>query len=134
MSHESIITYVLAAMAGIWMADGLALLVAPRHVMARVREVLVLAPSLLRWEGAAACLGFVLLLGTNDIHYHPLWMVTGVAMILKGLFLTLGPEPWRHRLVEWCLQREDVDYRFWGLGLCALAVLMLRALGWIGAH
>ena len=42
-------TYVLAAIAGIWMADGVALLVAPRHVIVRVREVLALAPSLLRW-------------------------------------------------------------------------------------
>jgi hypothetical protein len=25
-----------------------------------------------------------------------------------------------------------VDYRFWGLGLCTLAVLLLHALGWIG--
>ncbi|HYM37519.1 MAG TPA: hypothetical protein VES96_03860 [Nitrospiraceae bacterium] len=122
------VTYVLAAIAGVWMADGMALLVAPRHVMARVREAVALAPALLRWEGAAACLGVVLLLGTEGIRYQPLWMVT------KGLFLALGPEPWRHRLLDWCLQREDVDYRFWGLGLCALAVLLLHALGWIGSR
>lgn len=126
------VTYVLAAIAGIWMADGVALLVAPRHVMAHVRAALALAPSLLRWQGAAACLGVVLLLGTEGIHYQPLWMVTGSAMVLKGLFLAVGPEPWRHWLVDWCLQREDVDYRFWGLGLCALAALLLHALGWIG--
>ncbi|OGX10658.1 MAG: hypothetical protein A3K11_07300 [Nitrospirae bacterium RIFCSPLOWO2_12_FULL_63_8] len=126
------VTYVLAAIAGIWMADGLALLVAPRHVMARVREAVALAPSLLRWEGAAACLGVVLLLGTEGIHYQPLWMAAGAAMVLKGLFLAVGPEPWRHWLVDWCLRREDVDYRFWGVGLCTLAVLLLHALGWIG--
>ena len=34
-----LIRYVLAMIAGIWMADGLALLVAPRHVMAQVRDV-----------------------------------------------------------------------------------------------
>lgn len=128
------VSYVLAAIAGIWMADGLALLVAPRHVIARVREALVVAPSLLRWEGAVAGLGMVLLLGTEGIHYQPLWMVTGAAMIVKGLFLAVGPEPWRRRLVDWCLQREDVDYRFWGLGLCALAVLLLHALGWLGSR
>lgn len=27
---------------------------------------------------------------------------------------------------------EDIDYRIRGLGLCALAVLLLSALGWIG--
>jgi uncharacterized protein YjeT (DUF2065 family) len=128
------ITYVLAAIAGIWMADGLALLVAPRQVTARVREALAVAPSLLRWEVAAAGLGIVLLLGTEGVRYQPLWMATGAAMVLKGLFLAMGPEPWRHWLVDWCLQREDVDYRFWGLGLCTLAVLLLHALGWLGTR
>jgi len=46
--------------------------------------------------------------------------------------LWLGPTELRARLLEWCLSREDVDYRFWGLGLCALALLLLHALGWIG--
>jgi uncharacterized protein YjeT (DUF2065 family) len=101
-------------------------------VMARVREALALAPSLIRWEGAAACLGVVLLLGTEGIHYQPLWLATGAAMILKGLFLALGPASLKQTVVDWCLQREDVDYRFWGLGLCTLAVLLLHALGWIG--
>ena len=127
-----VMTYVLAAVAGIWMADGVALLVAPRPIITRVREALALAPSLLRWEAAAAGLGVALVLGTEEMLYRPLWMATGAAMILKGLFLVWGPEVWRGRFVEWCLQREDVDYRFWGLGLCTLALLMLRALGWIG--
>ena len=125
-------SYALAAIAGIWMADGMALLVAPRHVIARVQEALALAPSLIRWEAAAAGLGVVLLLGTEEIRYQPLWIVTGAAMILKGLFLAVGPEPLKKIVVDWCLQREDVDYRFWGLGLCALAILLLHALGWIG--
>lgn len=124
--------YVLAAIAGIWMADGLALLVAPRHVIARVKEVLVLAPSLLRWEGVAAGLGVLLLLGTQDLHYQPLWMAAGVAMVFKGLFLAAGPEGIRKDVLDWCLQREDVDYRFCGLGLCTLALLLLHALGWLG--
>ncbi len=120
--------YVLAAIAGIWMADGLALLVAPTHVIARLREVLALAPKILRWEAVAAVLGLVLVLGTQGLRYQSLWVITGTAMIFKGLFLTLGPDPWRHRLLEWCLHREEVDYRFWGLALCTLAVLLLDAL------
>jgi uncharacterized protein YjeT (DUF2065 family) len=126
--------YVLAAIAGIWMADGLALLVAPRHVITQVREVLALSPAVLRWEGVAVCLGFILVLGTEGLHYQPLWMITGAAMIFKGLFLAVGPERWRKGVLEWCLQREDVDYRFWGLGLCGLAILMLHALGWLGSR
>jgi len=123
--------YVLAAIAGVWMADGLALLVAPRFVIARVRDVLTLTPAMLRWEGFAVLLGVVLLLGTDGLHYQPLWLITGVAMVAKGLFLATGPERWRKGVLEWCLHREDVDYRFWGLGLCALAVLLLHALGWL---
>lgn len=124
--------YVLAAIAGIWMADGLALLVAPSQVIARMREVLALSPTMLRWEALASGLGVILLLGTEGIRYQPLWMIAGTVMVAKGLFLAVGPERWRHVLLQWCLHREEVDYRFWGLGLCALALLLLHALGWLG--
>jgi uncharacterized protein YjeT (DUF2065 family) len=87
--------YLLAAIAGIWMADGLALLVAPRQVIARVREVLALSSAMLRWEGVAVCLGIILLLGSGGLHYQLLWTVTGVAMVIKGLFLAVGPQRWR---------------------------------------
>jgi hypothetical protein len=126
------VSYALAAIAGIWMADGMALLVAPRAVVTRVKAALALAPSLLRWEVAAAGLGVVLLLGTEEIRYQPLWLITGAAMILKGLFLAVGPEALKQTVIDWCLQREDVDYRFWGLGLCTLAILLLHGMGWIG--
>lgn len=124
--------YVLAAIAGVWAADGLSLLLAPRHVVTRVREVLAISPAVLRWEALATCLGIVLIVSTKELRYQPLWVITGIAMIVKGLFLATGPEPWRRRILEWCLTREDIDYRFWGLGLCALALLLLDALGWLG--
>ncbi len=124
--------YVLAAIAGIWMADGLALLVAPQYVIARVREVLALSSAMLRWEGVAVGLGLLLLLGSRGLPYQLLWAITGGAMVVKGLFLAVGPERWKKGVLEWCLQREDVDYRFWGLGLCTLALLLLKALGWLG--
>ncbi|MBM4123355.1 MAG: hypothetical protein FJ246_00125 [Nitrospira sp.] len=126
--------YLLAAIAGIWMADGLALLVAPRQVIARVREVLDLSSAMLRWEGVAICLGIILLLGSRGLHYELLWTVTGTAMVVKGLFLAVGPQEWKTGALTWCLHREDVDYRFWGLGLCTLALLLLNALGWLGVQ
>ncbi len=126
-------TFILAAIAGIWMADGLALLAAPRQVMERLREVLTLSPAVLRWEGFSACLGIILLVGTEGLRYQPLWACTGAAMVIKGLFLAVGPERWRHGLLEWCLRRDDVDYRFWGLGLCAWALLLLYVLGLLGS-
>ncbi|MGH7231668.1 MAG: hypothetical protein ACREJU_09960 [Nitrospiraceae bacterium] len=126
--------YVLAAIAGIWMADGLALLMAPRHIIARVREVLSLSPRMLRWEGVAASLGILLVIGAQDLNFHFLWTLAGLAMLIKGVFLAMGPDQWRHQVLEWCLRREEVDYRFCGLGLCALAVLLLHALGWVGSQ
>jgi hypothetical protein len=53
------------------------------------------------------------------------------AMIAKGLFLSMGSSQWRTRILDWCFSRDDVDYRIWGLGLCTLATLLFRALGWI---
>ena len=79
------------------MADGLALLMAPRHVMAQVRDVLTIAPKILSWEGLAAGLGICLLAGTRGLHYETLWTMTGAAMVVKGVFLMIGPEPWRQR-------------------------------------
>lgn len=50
--------------------------------------------------------------------------------------LCVGPHPrglgWLMTWLNWCVGREDIDYRFRGLGLCTLAVLLLYALGWIG--
>jgi uncharacterized protein YjeT (DUF2065 family) len=129
-----LIRYLLAMIAGIWMADGIALLVAPRQVMAQVRDVLALSPKLLSWEALAAGLGICLLAGTRGLHYEILWVMTGAAMVLKGVFIMMGPRQWRQSVLDWCLRREDVDYRFWGLGLCTLSVLLLHASGWIGAE
>jgi hypothetical protein len=50
-------------------------------------------------------------------------------MIIKGGFLTWGPAAWRTPLLDWCFAREAIDYRFFGLWLCMLAVLLLHALG-----
>lgn len=116
------------------MADGLALLVAPRQVMVQVRDVLAISPKILSWEGLAVVLGVCLLAGTRGLHYELLWDMTGGLMVAKGLFLMMGPARWRHSVLDWCLRREDVDYRFWGLGLCTLSVLLLHASGWIGTE
>ena len=125
-------TYMLAAIAGIWAADGLALLVAPRTVILRIKDVLVVAPTMLRWEGLAIGLGVLLLIGSQNLQYQPLWTITGITMVAKGAFLAVGPQRWRKSVLDWCLAREDVDYRFWGLALCTLSVLLLHALGWMG--
>ncbi|MGA6827767.1 hypothetical protein ACO9S2_09165 [Nitrospira sp. NS4] len=124
--------YALAAIAGIWLADGLSLLVAPRFVVERVRETLQGNPSLLIWQLVSVVAGIVLLVGTLEFRYQPLWTLTATSMMTKGLFLAWGSPAWRAIVIGWCLQREDVDYRFLGIGLCTLAVLLLHALGWLG--
>lgn len=124
--------YVLAAIAGIWLADGLSLLLAPRFVVERLREVIRQQPAIWTWQWLSVVAGAVLLIAALPIRYQPLWVLTALAMLIKGLFLALGPKAWRSHLVEWCLNREDVDYRFVGIGLCTLAALLLHALGWLG--
>ena len=121
--------YILAAIAGIWMADGLALLSAPLLVIRRLQESLEAAPNLLRWQAIGIGLGLMLLLWSTPLPYQPLWWMTGGAMVIKSCFLTWGPTAWRTPLLSWCFTREAVDYRFFGLWLCTLAVLLLHALG-----
>lgn len=71
----------------------------------------------------------MLLLWSTPLPYQPLWWMTGGAMVIKSCFLTWGPTAWRTPLLSWCFTREAVDYRFFGLWLCTLAVLLLHALG-----
>ena len=124
----------MAALAGIWLANGIALLVAPRYIITQVRELLQQSPAILRWELLAIIGGSFLLFAEQGLPYQSLWMVSAGGMIAKGAFLSIGPPTWRGPVIDWCLGREDIDYRFWGLGLCALAVLLLHALGWIGRN
>src|SRR5262245_62067187 len=124
--------YILAILAALWLADGAILLVMPQWTIDRIRVVFQESPLILRWESLSLCGGLALAILSQGLPYQLLWLVTGLAMVLKGLFLWLGPEDIRQRTIDWCLTREPVDYRLWGLGLCTLAVLLLHALGWIG--
>ena len=124
--------YALAALAGVWLADGMALLLAPRYIIAQVRELLQQPLAILRWEILAIIGGVFLFFAAQELPYQWLWMVTAGGMVAKGAFLSIGPQSWRGAVIDWCVGREDTDYRFWGLGLCTLAVLLLHALGWIG--
>lgn len=121
--------YILAAIAGIWMADGLALLIAPLLVIRRLHDSLAENPHMLRWEAIGMVLGLMLLLWSTALPYQPLWWMTGSAMVIKGGFLTWGQAAWRTPVLSWCFAREAIDYRFVGLWLCMLAVLLLHALG-----
>ena len=112
------------------MADGVVLLVTPERMIATLRQSLIVSPGFLKWGGLASLLGVFLLVGTTGMPYQPLWMFVGLSMVAKGIFLYAGPDLWRLRIVKWCLERELIDYRIWGLGLCALSILLLDALGW----
>lgn len=122
----------MAAIAGIWLADGLSLLLAPRFVIEHLRDAVGQQPAIRNWQWLPVAAGTFLLVAGLPLHYQPLWILTALCMIVKGLVLASGPATWRARLLEWGLNREDVDYRFVGIWLCALAALLLRALGWGG--
>ena len=121
--------YALAALAGVWLADGIALLLAPRYIITQVRELLQQSPAILRWELLAIIGGVFLLFAAQELPYQWLWMMTAGGMIAKGASLSIGTHSWRGPVIDWCVGWEDIDYRFWGLGLCTLAVLLLYALG-----
>ena len=126
-------SYLLMAIAGMWMADGLVLLVAPLRVIALLKESLAVSPSIINWSGISAVLGVILLFQISELPYHPLWLVIGLVMVAKGLFFLLASLEYRHLIVKWCVNREAVDYRFWGLALCTLSVLLLDSVGLLGA-
>ena len=124
-------SYLLMAIAGLWMADGLALLVAPLRIVEQVRQALSTSPTLAKWSGLTLAGGLILLVQASSLPYPVLWMVTGFAMVAKGGFLLLSNDEMRQAVLQWCLSREAVDYRFWGLGLCTLSVLLIHACGWL---
>ena len=123
--------YILFAIAGLWMADGLLLLVAPDRMIGMLKQALSISPGLVKWGAVAWVLGILLLFGAAGLPYQPLWGVVSLAMIAKGLFWFMAPDTWRQGVIKWCLEREVVDYRFWGLGMCTLSILLLDALGWL---
>jgi hypothetical protein len=124
--------YALAMIAGMWLADGMALVIAPRFIIEKVRPALALPTTLWPWHWVGVVAGLVLLLAGFELRYQPLWWGVAIGMMGKGMFLASAPHALQERVVQWLLGREDVDYRLWGLSLCTLAVLLLHALGWIG--
>lgn len=124
-------SYLLMAIAGLWMADGLALLVAPLWIVGQVRQALSTSPGLAKWSGLPLVGGMILLLQASDLPYPVVWMVTGLAMVTKGGFFLLSNDEIRQSVLQWSLSREAVDYRFWGLGLCTLSLLLVHACGWL---
>jgi hypothetical protein len=124
--------YALAIIAGMWLADGIALLVAPRFIIDHLRAAIQINVAFWPWQLFAIVAGILLFWGGLELRYQPLWICTAGGMVCKGLFLAFAPVQKREGVVGWLLERDDVDYRFWGLGLCTLAVLLFHALGWIG--
>ena len=121
--------YLLMAVAGLWMVDGLALLIAPLRMIALLEESLVASPSIMNWSGLSAVLGVILLVEGGELSYYPLWLIAGLAMLGKGIFFLWASDEQCVMVLRWCLKREAVDYRFWGLGLCALSLLLLDSVG-----
>jgi hypothetical protein len=124
--------YALAALAGVCLANSIALLVTPRYVITQTRELLQQFPAILQWELIAILGGVFLFFAAQELPYQWLWMVTAGGMIAPSAFLSIGTHSGRELVIGWCIGREDIDYRFWGFGLCTLAALLLYALGWIG--
>lgn len=98
-------------------------------MIGQIRQTLVASPSMRRWSGVTLVAGMILLLEASALTCQGLWMVIGVAMVVKGGFFLLSNEDTCRSALQWCVSREAVDDRFWGLGLCALSMLLIHALG-----
>lgn len=96
-----------------------------------VRQALLTSTSLAKWSGLTLVGGMILLLQASDLTYQILWIVTGLAMVAKGGFFLLSNDEMCQSVLQWCLSREAMDYRFWGLGLCTLSVLLIHSCGWL---
>ena len=64
--------YALAAIAGIWLADGCSLLLAPRFMVERLREVIRQQPAIWTWQWLSVVAGAVLLIAALPLIYQPL--------------------------------------------------------------
>jgi hypothetical protein len=60
----------LAALAGIWLADRMALLVTPHYIITQVCELLQQFPALLRWELVAIIEGIFLFFAALELPYQ----------------------------------------------------------------
>lgn len=119
----------LGILATVWVLDGLALLANPRGLITLLGDLVERHGHRRRWWAVTSGLGLPLLWLPTTFPYRPLWFAVACLMVAKGLFLGLAPERWHRPLLAWCLSREDVDYRFWGLGLCALGIVLWHSLG-----
>ena len=94
--------YALAALAGVWLADGIALLVAPRYIITQVLELLQQPLAILRWELVTIIGGVFLFFAAQELPFQWLWMVTAGGMIAKGAFLSIRPHSSCGPVIDWC--------------------------------
>ena len=59
--------YALAALAGVWLADGIALLVAPRYIITQVLELPQQSSAILCWELVATIGGVFLFFAAQEL-------------------------------------------------------------------
>ena len=96
----------MAALAGVWLADGIALLVAPHYIITPVHNLLQQSPAILRWELVAIIGGVFLFFSAQELPYQWLWMMTAGGMNAKGAFLSIETHSWRGPVIVWCIGRR----------------------------
>ncbi len=62
--------YALASLDGIWLADGIAILFAPRYSITQVPELLQQSPAILRWVLGAIIRGVFLFFASQELPYQ----------------------------------------------------------------
>jgi hypothetical protein len=114
----------------VWMAGGLAMIVASTWWMDRIERALADPLGRLLLGQAAILIGLLLLLGTPPLRGAWLWMSLGAAGVIKGLVILGAGEALRTRMVAWWRTLPPWAQRLGGVLFFALAtLLMIDALG-----
>lgn len=119
-----------AAIALVWMAGGLAMIVSSGWWRERVERALTDPLGRLLLAQAAIFAGLLLLLGTASLRGAWLWMGLGVLAVVKGMVILGTGDGFRARVTAWWRTFPLWAHRLAGLALFVLAtLLMIDALG-----
>lgn len=116
---------VSAVVSLVWMACGLAMIVASTWWLDRIQGALADPMGRLLLGQAAILTGLLLLLGTPSLRGGWLWMGLGATGIVKGMVILGSGEALRARLVGWWRTVPPWAQRLGGVLLVALATLLL---------
>ena len=98
------------------LADDMALLLA--RAISSYRSIVGAAvPCNIGWELLTTLEGSFLFFAAQELPNQSLWTVTAGSIIAHGTARSIETHSSRRPIIDQCITRRDIDYRFLGLGL-----------------